>query len=311
MNEVIKIRDAEIIAAEIEMIKAQTRKIMLASSVEIGRRLEEAKTLVPHGNWANWLKEKVNYSQSTAENLMRISKEYGDEQVNLFSGEAKSQTFANLTYSQAVALFALPSEERADFVQENDIENMTSRQLQDAIKEKQAAEKENRTLRDKLDGAYLDIDRKNQEIEKIKKEIAETEKAASGPSPEEIKKLRVEVKEKIEAKYQKESKQLTLDKNAAEEKSQKIEEEYKEKIRQLKLDNNSILLRQQEAEKKLKIMKPGVEKFSAYFDNHQESYNKMKSVIEKLKTEDPETADRLKNALKVLTDGYSKELNAH
>ncbi|MDF2892513.1 MAG: hypothetical protein K0R80_2880, partial [Clostridia bacterium] len=42
-------RSPELIAAEINNIKNQTRKMMLYNSIEIGRRLIEAKTLVAHG----------------------------------------------------------------------------------------------------------------------------------------------------------------------------------------------------------------------------------------------------------------------
>lgn len=42
-------RTPPVIAAEINMITRQTKKILLTSVVEIGRRLQEAKALVKHG----------------------------------------------------------------------------------------------------------------------------------------------------------------------------------------------------------------------------------------------------------------------
>ncbi|WP_144251287.1 DUF3102 domain-containing protein, partial [Mycobacterium tuberculosis] len=74
----------------------------------IGGKLIEAKELVTHGEWGTWLQNNVNYSQSTANNFMRVATEYSDSQV-----------FANLSYSQAVALLAVPSEEREQFVADN------------------------------------------------------------------------------------------------------------------------------------------------------------------------------------------------
>lgn len=128
-------RTPVIIANEINTIKSQTRVIMLQASIEIGRRLVEAKAMVIHGEWGKWLQESVDYSQSTAQNLMRIYEEYGNDQTSLFDS-AKSQTFGNLTYSQAVALLGIPVDERAQFVEENDVENMSTRELQAAIKER-------------------------------------------------------------------------------------------------------------------------------------------------------------------------------
>ena len=122
-----------VIAGEINFIKRQAQQTLLAASVEIGRKLNEAKALVPHGMWEEWLSENVDYSQSTANNLMRIATEYGDEQVSLFSGKSNSETFASLTYSQAVALFALPMDQRQEFVENHDMEDLSTRELKEEI----------------------------------------------------------------------------------------------------------------------------------------------------------------------------------
>ncbi|HCO74993.1 MAG TPA: hypothetical protein DIT16_09090 [Clostridium sp.] len=142
MNELVNTRDIEVIAAEINNIKEQTRIMVLNNSIEIGRRLVEAKSIIQHGQWGRWLEESVNYSQRTANNLMRIFEEYGSNQISLF-GASNSQAFANLNYSQAVALLGIPDiEEREAFIKENNAEDMSSRELQQVIKAKEKAEKE-------------------------------------------------------------------------------------------------------------------------------------------------------------------------
>lgn len=133
----LETRTPLMIAAEINSIKEQTRKLLIVNSIEIGRRLVEAKSLLPHGDWGKWLEESVDYSQRTANNLMKIFQQYGDDQLSLFGSEAKSQTLANLTYSQAVTLLGVPEEEREAFVEENDVQNMSTRELKKAIKEKE------------------------------------------------------------------------------------------------------------------------------------------------------------------------------
>ncbi len=140
MNDVTIIRTADVIAAEINSIKAQTRMFALCSSIEIGRRLIEAKDMLEHGQWGSWLKESVDYSQSTAENLMRIFKEYGAEQLPLFGDNAKSQALGNLGYTQAVALLGLPADQREAFAETNDVANMSTRELQEAIRKQKEAE---------------------------------------------------------------------------------------------------------------------------------------------------------------------------
>ena len=109
--------------------------MLLYNSIEIGRRLTEAKLCLPHGEWGSWLEEKVDYSKSTANNLMRIFEEYGADQLALF-GEtgAKSQALGSLSYSQAVALLSIPGEEREQFIEENDAANMSTWELQQATR---------------------------------------------------------------------------------------------------------------------------------------------------------------------------------
>lgn len=141
MNQITD-RTPQLIAAEINGIKEQTRKMLLYNSIEIGRRLVEAKSMIEHGEWGEWLEKSVDYSQRTANNLMRIFEEYGSNQIGLFGNNANSQTFSNLTYSQAIALLGVPQEEREEFIKENDVENMSTRELQQAIKERDQANKE-------------------------------------------------------------------------------------------------------------------------------------------------------------------------
>ncbi|GBF73078.1 hypothetical protein PA598K_01363 [Paenibacillus sp. 598K] len=129
---VVSTRTVEVIAAEIRYIDGQARQYVMQSAVEIGAKLTEAKELVPHGQWGNWLKEHVNYSQSTANNFMRLASEYS----------AAGPALQNLSYTQAVALLAVPAEERESFVEETQADQMSSRELQAAIKAREAAEQQ-------------------------------------------------------------------------------------------------------------------------------------------------------------------------
>lgn len=138
------------LATEINTIKQQTQSIMMTASIEIGRRLVEAKAVVGHGNWEAWLKENVNYSQRTASNLIKVFQEYGTGQQKLFGKEIKSQALADLSYTQAVALLGIRDpDERADFLEEHDVAAMTTRELEQAIKERDAAKKEAAEAREK------------------------------------------------------------------------------------------------------------------------------------------------------------------
>ena len=102
---------------------------------------QAAINMLPHGEWGAWLKREVNYSPSAAQNFMKVYREYGDSQQSLFGGIPKSQTFGNLTFSKALSLLAIPDEEeRAQFAAENDVEHMTTRELNEALKARNEAQ---------------------------------------------------------------------------------------------------------------------------------------------------------------------------
>lgn len=150
MSNIITARDPEIIAAEINTIKREVRETVIFASIKIGAKLTEAKSLVNHGEWGKWLEENVEYSQSTANYLMQLYQEYGTNQESLFDTWTNSQTFAKLTYSQHIALLALPFGERQEFAEQNHVEDMSTRQLQQAIREREEALKEKAELEAQL-----------------------------------------------------------------------------------------------------------------------------------------------------------------
>ncbi len=155
----------DILAAEIRTIKNQTGRMVLNASIEVGRRLTEAKAKLPHGSWGEYLKSEVDYSPSQAQNLMRVFREYGSDQQSLFGGEAKSQTFGNLTYSKALSLLAIPDEEeRERFAIENDVEHMSVRELNEALKARDEAEEKAAAAEETARGLRQEADRLREEI---------------------------------------------------------------------------------------------------------------------------------------------------
>jgi len=211
-------RTPELIAEEINHIKNQTKVMVIYNTIEIGRKLTEAKSKIPHGEWGKWLEEKVDYSKSTANNLMRIFEEYGSEQMALF-GETppKFQALGNLGYSQLVALLSVPDEERENFINENEVENLSTRELEKLIKErdqerkdkekalaakeeaenniKQMSEIYNATKQ--ANHKYLDeIHELNKQIEGIKNRLADAESATG--DQEEIDCLQNQLQEAVE-----------------------------------------------------------------------------------------------------------------
>lgn len=224
----ISVRSPEVIAAEIRSIDQQARQYVLQSAIEIGRRLTEVKELVPHGEWGNWLKTNVNYSQSSANNFMRVAEEYGN-----------SQALANLSYSQAVALLSVPAEEREAFVEENNAADMSTRELQAAIKEKQELEKRlqeeqerARLAEEQAEAAKTAREFVSKSLDEVQKEKRELDQRLS-QLQEELDKAKTAKDDKAAAKLKTELRKAEKAASAAEDKLAQLEEALKQKDAEL------------------------------------------------------------------------------
>lgn len=128
-------RDIETITTEIIQLKQDAGNAILG----IGQRLIEAKAILPRGEWLPWLEERVEFSERSAQNFMRLAREWSNPQA-----------LADLGASKALTLLALPPEERETFMaeshlvggEEKTVVDMTSRELERAIKERDAARQE-------------------------------------------------------------------------------------------------------------------------------------------------------------------------
>lgn len=106
--------------------------------IEVGKRLIQAKELVPHGEWQNWLKGNFNLSISTAQKFMQIYERFGISRIDT----AFSST-------QMIAMLALPADETTAFIEAkaaegNPVENMTIKTLREEVQQwKDKAEKAN------------------------------------------------------------------------------------------------------------------------------------------------------------------------
>ena len=118
-------RDIDVITEEINFYKQQAGIAIL----EIGKRLVEAKAQLSHGEWLPWLEKKVEFSERSAQQYIRLWKEYG-----------KSATVADLGVRKALVLLALPESEREDFAgerhdvngEEKTVSDMTVKELETA-----------------------------------------------------------------------------------------------------------------------------------------------------------------------------------
>lgn len=317
MKEIYEISDyrsAEKIAAEINIIKDQTFKTVIMNSIEIGKKLCEAKELVSHGEWGNWLKEKVSYSQDTANNLMKIYREYGNDQLDIFDNP-NSEMFKNLGYSQAVALLAIPKEERTEFAEEHKVDELTIKELKAEIED---YKNKNKQLSEQLNEAK-DIDEEalketiKAELETDLNKAKEEAKAAEAEKKEANKKLR-DIKKQMKEAEKKAKKaeneksdlisQLDITKKKA---AEEAETKSKEELEQLKKAKEEAENKIRELEQKTKTLASGdIQKLQAHFEIFQRTFTDMLAIIDKI--ENAEEAEKLKTGINKMLDNMSQNL---
>ena len=113
--------------AEILILKDQTAQ----NIIEIGKRLIEVKENLQHGEFSEWLKKRVDISHRTANNFMKVATTFSN-----------SQSIANLGSTKLFLLAGLDEENREEVMQENNIEEMTTRELEQVVKEKKEIKKQ-------------------------------------------------------------------------------------------------------------------------------------------------------------------------
>lgn len=311
------------IASEINAIKKTTEKtvrgVMLRAVVDIGRLLTEAKGMVPHGEWGAWLEKNVDYSQTTAGDMMRLYAEYGDTQVPLDGGPTDDELFGAIAPSKALALLALPREERREYVQTHDVDDVSVRQLReelaavkadrDAVKAaakaleatsdaeiaaaeqaRKKAEEDAARLRADKDKAAKEAElaaaeKAKKELEKIKKKLADAEKKAADRA-----KQITALQEQIKAEEEEE--EAEAEEPAAPQESEEILALRAEKDR---------------LEKQLKAAAPEMARFGLLLTQWQETCGKM---IEMIGSADNDDARKMWTALSKVSDALCASIAA-
>ena len=301
-------RTIEAITNEILDLKQTAGEAIL----EIGNRLIEAQTILSHGDWLVWLAEQVEFSPRTAQRFMRLAREWSN-----------ATALSHLGATKALALLALPEKERDEFLEEHNVVDMTTRQLEQAIRERDEARKaaedaradaltaeqarakmeaDMAAARNLLESARADADSAGSRARALEEKLRMLQEqpvevaVQTVADPEAIEKARAEAAAEMQAKLDKarEAKKQAEDRL-------KLAEDALEQAR-LQLEA------QARAEKKAAL---GADKdaaqFEVLFGQAQEIANKMRGMLLKARgREDPSAAQGMEKALRALADAIGR-----
>lgn len=299
-NEVVAVRSIEIVTAEIHTIRDNVARVFMDGVVQIGRRLEEAKQLVPQGEWLQYLDKELGYKPSTAQNYMRIAREFGDGQVGL-SGKTSSDFFGNLGYSQLLPLLGLPEEEREQLAEEHDLAGMSSREIQALVRERDEAKAnadklesaladktvEGQALQGKLDTAQADLAKQKDKA----KAQAEAAKANAETA--------AELQRRLDALEQQANtpRELTEEERAA--LRDEIAAEQAEAVQAAEARAAEALARLE------KVKNPAAHKVNFLFGELGEYWNRLQAALHELEQSDSEAAGKMREAIEQAVRGWT------
>ena len=335
--EVSEVRDIGVITTEIKTLVRQFQNLTLSYAIEVGRRLKEAKELLPHGAFGDWLKENVSFSTRQANNLMQLFDAYGGEQITLFGAVPKSQAIADLPVTKAIRLLALPEDEREEMLENEDVAGMSTRELEAAIKARRDAEEKAQAVIEEAERLQEIVDRQDAELQAGKadklalvaaeervrksfeardaafKELAQARQAAEdakaqvelirkNPVPPE-KLAEIENAAKAAA-IAEEAEKRKAEKEKIKKNLEKAEADARAKVEDAERRVQAAERAKAEAEaaaedlrKKASLQNPDVMAFKAIFEQVQDDASKLMRVYARVKEKDAATAEKLKAAM--------------
>ena len=285
----------------------------------IGRCLIEAKDMLPHGEWLPWLNERVELSERAAQRFMRLAREWSNPTA-----------LSDLGATKALTLLALPVEEREQFMaethqvdgQEKNVIDMSARQLEQAIRERDEARKaaeaakadasaaeqarakmeaDMAATKNLLESARADADSAGSRARVLEEKLRMLQEqpvevaVETVVDPEALEKARAEAVAEMQAK---------LDK--AKEAKAKADEKRKQAEASVEILKKSIERMEQNEKKAALGADKDLAQFDLLFDQAQETVNKMRGILMKVAGREDGTADKLRRAIQALAEAVGR-----
>lgn len=297
---VVAVRSIEIVTAEIHTIRDNVARVFMDGVVQIGRRLEEAKQLVPQGEWLAYLDKELGYKPSTAQNYMRIAREFGDGQVGL-SGKTASDFFGNLGYSQLLPLLGLPEEEREQLAEEHDLAGMSSREIQALVKERDEAKANADKLESVLADKMADEQALQGKLDTAQADLAKQKDKAKAQA--EAAKANAETAAELQRRLDALEQQANTPRELTEEERAALRDEIAaEQAKTLQAAE----ARAADALAKLeKVKNPAAHKVNFLFGELGEYWNRLRAALRELEQSDSEAAGKMRAAIGQAVKGWT------
>lgn len=274
-------------------------------------RDERKYLLLGHETFEEYVEQDVGIKQRQAYTYIQALESLGEKYL---------QSNASLGISKLGMLAALPWYERKEVEENNDVAEMSTRELKETISKLHEAQEQLTLItaeRDELAKSSQEHEDLSDTVRRLREELkAASEKPAATvmrePTAEEIKQYTVDAIEKERAKAKKDREKAiaeaekrvrdAAEKSAADEfgrKTEELEKKYKAVLDAAEKEKSELVGRLEKVEKDAKLTaSPEVAKFSVYFDSVQKYINVMRDIIASM--DDETTAVKLRAAMQKL-----------
>lgn len=280
------IKEQELVAS-IQMQLEFAQKVLLTAAYNIGKMLAESREVIKHGEWENWVEERLPFKLRAAQNYMKVYKEYKENEID------NSSVYSSLGYSQALALLAVPSEEREEFAKQVNAKDMTIEELKTTIKSmKEQQNSKDRELEEmkvnhgKLTNEYEsltnDFNNLTNRIDQLQQEKKEAEEKQDAELAKRLEASITAERKKIEA--------LEKDKTALDGQIKALQKKQIEAIAKVREEEQK--KREQEISQKNKELQSAMKKANSKIDDL-----KAQNSMQKAKTKEAEDAAKVSREL--------------
>lgn len=277
-------------------------------AAQAGQCLTVIKERVGHGNWGDWCKQNLQFSERKAQNMMKLSAEtHGKNSIF-----ANPQTFAGIEISKVYELLSAPEEVQKAMIENPEAEDMNVREFKDEI----------RRLKEELaeERAKKKINESEEELAQAKKRIEELTKElnlhSSEKSEAEWQKELDSLKSEIEKETKKAAKaaeklkaaQAEMERKAEAAAEEAVEKAKKEAAEKFKEENKLLIdSNRQAAEEIDRLQKrlenntqPEIAGFKIHADQLQQSFNACMESAKRIESSDAAQAQKMRTALKTI-----------
>ncbi len=267
-------------------------------------RDERKYLLLGHETFEEYVEQDVGIKQRQAYTYIQALESLGEKYL---------QSNASLGISKLGMLAALPWYERKEVEENNDVAEMSTRELKETISKLHEAQEQLTLItaeRDELAKSSQEHEDLSDTVRRLREELkAVSEKPAATvmrePTAEEIKQYTAAAIEKERAKAKKDKEKAIAEAverardEAKKSVSEELEKKYKAAIDTAEKEKSELTGRLEKVEKDAKLTaSPEVAKFSVYFDSVQKYINVMRGIIASM--DDKTTAAKLRDAMQKL-----------